>query len=408
MVVLAVETVTRGGSLALLCDGACHAHAGDAARSHGQRLPTDVLALLAAHGRTLHDVDRFAIVAGPGSFTGLRVGMATVQGLALAGRRQVAAVPTLEAMAEAWRLGVAQPAAGPRPQAPEIPEVSGLRLQASEALGARGLGPGADLDQPIVVSCLDGQRGDVFYAAWSHHVECSRVVIGARVGQPDDLIRDLEPHLMGQRAVLVGDGARRYASAFAPLGLSIEEVPMTLAELAARIAARRPDLAAAPLTDSAPAFVISRASAQDDLTDVEGLQRRAFTNPWGAEALRWELAHTDVARLYLMRSPGGALVAYCACWMIFDELHLNSLAVDIEWRRRGLARRLLREVFRDAVAAGGESATLEVRESNAAARALYEGLGFRVEAVRRDYYQGPREDALILWNRSLARSERLC
>jgi ribosomal-protein-alanine N-acetyltransferase len=155
-------------------------------------------------------------------------------------------------------------------------------------------------------------------------------------------------------------------------------------------------------------FVVTRASALDDLTDVEALQRRAFTNPWGPEALRWELQNTDVARLYLMRAPDGTLAAYCACWMIFDELHINSLAVAFELRRRGLARRLLRDVFRDSIADGARSATLEVRQSNAAARALYEGLGFHVEAVRRDYYQEPREDALILWNRSLARPGGLC
>jgi ribosomal-protein-alanine N-acetyltransferase len=155
-------------------------------------------------------------------------------------------------------------------------------------------------------------------------------------------------------------------------------------------------------------FVIARASAQDDLSEVEALQRRAFTNTWGAEALQWELKNTDVARLYLLRSPGGALAGYCACWMVFDELHINSLAVDVPWRRRGLARRLLAEVFRDAVDAGARSATLEVRESNTAARRLYERLGFLVEGVRRDYYQEPREDALVLWNRSLARPERLC
>ena len=155
-------------------------------------------------------------------------------------------------------------------------------------------------------------------------------------------------------------------------------------------------------------FVITRASAIDDLSDVEALQRHSFTNPWGPEAILWELKNTDVARLYLMRAPDGSLAAYCACWMVFDELHINSLAVDVKWRRHGLARWLLREVFRESVAAGAHSATLEVRQSNTAARALYEGLGFRVEAVRRDYYQEPREDALILWNRSLARPEGLC
>jgi len=162
------------------------------------------------------------------------------------------------------------------------------------------------------------------------------------------------------------------------------------------------------VTESVPDFLVTRASPTDDLGDVEALQQRAFTNPWRAEALRWELKNTDVARLYLMRTPDRQLVAYCACWMVFDELHINSVAVDEPWRRRGLASRLLEQVFREAVASGAKSATLEVRRSNMAARLLYERLGFVVEAVRRDYYQGPREDALILWHRTLARSDGLC
>ena len=156
------------------------------------------------------------------------------------------------------------------------------------------------------------------------------------------------------------------------------------------------------MTASAPEFIVTRAAAADDLADVEALQRRAFTNPWRAEALRWELKNTDVARLYLMKTNDRELVAYCACWMVFDELHINSLAVEETLRRRGIARRLLQHVLADARRSGARSATLEVRQSNHAARHLYEGLGFHVEGVRRDYYQDPREDALILWHRDLA------
>lgn len=152
---------------------------------------------------------------------------------------------------------------------------------------------------------------------------------------------------------------------------------------------------------SGPDVVIARAGPED-VRAVEALQRRTFTNPWGPDAIRWELEHTDVARLYVIRTPLGAVIGYCACWLIFDELHINSLAVEATSRRRGLAQRLLKVVFAEAVASGARGATLEVRRSNDAARALYEGLGFRVEAVRRDYYQQPREDALILWHRHLS------
>jgi ribosomal-protein-alanine N-acetyltransferase len=151
----------------------------------------------------------------------------------------------------------------------------------------------------------------------------------------------------------------------------------------------------------APDVSVSRVSPGEDLSEVAALQQRSFTNPWGADAIQWELTNTDVARLYVARTSRGALVGYCACWLIFDELHINSLAVDDAFRRTGIARFLLSAVFRDVVTAGAKAATLEVRRSNEAARRLYEGLGFTVEAVRRDYYQMPREDALILWHRGL-------
>jgi ribosomal-protein-alanine N-acetyltransferase len=146
---------------------------------------------------------------------------------------------------------------------------------------------------------------------------------------------------------------------------------------------------------------IRRLTGAEDLSAVEALQRQTFTNAWGADAIRWELQHTDVARLYVVETGAGELVAFCACWIVFDELHINSFAVSPPWRRRGLATRLLRAVFGEARAAGATSATLEVRASNVAARRLYERLSFTVEGVRRDYYQAPREDALILWNRQL-------
>jgi ribosomal-protein-alanine N-acetyltransferase len=149
------------------------------------------------------------------------------------------------------------------------------------------------------------------------------------------------------------------------------------------------------------AFVIRRVGGDEDLAAIEVLQRQTFTNAWGADAIRWELEHTDVARLYVLQTTAGALVAFCACWIVFDELHINSFAVQPEWRRQGLATRLLREVFREAREAGATAATLEVRASNLPARRLYEQLAFTVEGVRPDYYQAPREDALILWNRRL-------
>ena len=100
MVILALDTTTKAGSCALWRDGALvEQRPGDAARTHAERLPGDLADLLAAHGLTVKDVDLYAVASGPGSFTGLRVGIATIQGLALVHGRKVVAVSALEALA---------------------------------------------------------------------------------------------------------------------------------------------------------------------------------------------------------------------------------------------------------------------------------------------------------------------
>ena len=393
MLVLALDTATRAGSVALVRDGAAHAMAGDGTRTHGERLPAELLDFLAGHGATLNDVTGLAIIAGPGSFTGLRVGIATVQGLAFAANRPVIAVPTLEAFASGW------------------------------------LDSGQRAD--IFAAALDGHRGEVFLAAFdlrgATSFDAARVLIEPLAAPAHTAAAALARAADGRAVTLVGESLDQHLDAFRAACPDVLIAPpaMTLAEAAARLAARHPERAAAPhaikpvyvrRTDAEIArdrnqarpaavdlagFTIERAESTSNLEAVAALQRLTFTNPWGADAMRWELEHTDVARLYLLRAPDGELVGYCACWLVFDELHINSLAIDPAWRRRGLARHLLAAAFEDAAARGATSATLEVRRSNEAARGLYEGLGFRVEGTRRDYYQNPREDGLILWRRGL-------
>lgn len=100
MVVLSLDTTTRTGSVALWRDGVVIAErTGDRTTTHGQRLPRELVDLLAFCGVRLSDVDLFAVAAGPGSFTGLRVGIATIQGLAFATNKPVVGVGTLEALA---------------------------------------------------------------------------------------------------------------------------------------------------------------------------------------------------------------------------------------------------------------------------------------------------------------------
>ncbi len=147
--------------------------------------------------------------------------------------------------------------------------------------------------------------------------------------------------------------------------------------------------------------VIERTTNSADLDAVVALEARSFTNPWTRQSLESVLAESSVTRLYVLRTAEQRVAAFCLCWVIVDELHINTVAVDPPLRRHGLATRLLEQVFAAAAADGAERATLEVRRSNGPAIALYERLGFTVCATRPRYYTNPDEDALILWREGL-------
>jgi ribosomal-protein-alanine N-acetyltransferase len=138
-----------------------------------------------------------------------------------------------------------------------------------------------------------------------------------------------------------------------------------------------------------------------DIDAIVALESESFTNPWSRDTLVWELQNSDVTLVYVLRRDDERIAAFCVCWIIFDELHINTLAVAPADRRQGYATMLLQEVMEDAAEKGAQKATLEVRASNQSALALYEGLGFRVAAKRPGYYTKPQEDALILWRDSL-------
>ena len=144
-------------------------------------------------------------------------------------------------------------------------------------------------------------------------------------------------------------------------------------------------------------MIMDRLTGEDDLDAVVALEAASFTNPWTREMLARELEQPTSARVYVLRLPGVAVAGFCSCWVIGDELHVNTIAVAAERRGHGLGRALMLHVLADVARDGVRRATLEVRRSNIAAQRLYERLGFIVAGVRKRYHTHPEEDALILW-----------
>ena len=139
--------------------------------------------------------------------------------------------------------------------------------------------------------------------------------------------------------------------------------------------------------------LVVRPPTPGDVRELELLERTCFPDPWPGTVLLAEVAAPG--RFHRVAEEDGRIVGYLfAAWQYLD-LHVLKVATEPDLRRRGIATRLMREAERHTRESGGESITLEVRASNAAALALYRSLGFIASGRRRRYY-GDGEDALVM------------
>jgi tRNA threonylcarbamoyladenosine biosynthesis protein TsaB len=168
MLVLALDTTTSSGSCALARDGRVVVEqVNEAPNAHAEHLPGDLMLLLGRAETRLADIDVFAVATGPGSFTGLRIGIATMQGLAFAEGKPLVGVSGFDALA---------------------------RIAGNEA---------------SVAAWVDAWRGDVFAALYENGREVEPPV----VGRPEALLDALRDRGVrpGRPTVFIGDGARQHA-----------------------------------------------------------------------------------------------------------------------------------------------------------------------------------------------------
>ena len=99
-------------------------------------------------------------------------------------------------------------------------------------------------------------------------------------------------------------------------------------------------------------MIVERITGDADLDAVAALEAASFTNPWTREMLERELEQPTAARVYVLRLPDARVAAFCSCWVIGDELHINTIAVDAARRRQGLGRALMQHVLADVAGEG--------------------------------------------------------
>ena len=134
------------------------------------------------------------------------------------------------------------------------------------------------------------------------------------------------------------------------------------------------------------------------LGDIEKIEQNAYPTPWSRTMFASELAKPT--SICLGAFEGTRLVGYIINSRYVDAWHVMNVAVDPDYRRRGIATRMLEELFELTKDDGRRGYTLEVRVSNTGAIDLYERLGFERRGVRRGYYTDNREDALVMWRES--------
>ena len=135
-----------------------------------------------------------------------------------------------------------------------------------------------------------------------------------------------------------------------------------------------------------------------DLSAIERIEREAYPTPWSRSMFAGELAKPSSISLGAYDpNTDGRLIGYMIISRYVDAWHVMNIAVARTYRRRGVATRLLDELFRMTEGDSRRGYTLEVRVSNVTAISLYERAGFRATGIRRGYYTDNREDALIMW-----------
>ena len=340
---------------------------------------------------TLEDIDAIAIAAGPGSFTGLRIGAATVKGLGLALEKPVIPVPTCEALAY------------------NLCGISGLTV-------------------PI----MDARRGQVYTGIYRENAGTGEsagyeIILDQTALSIEELLEKLEE--LGEPVTFLGDGVPvfrtvigekcRVPYTFAP--------PQSALQRAASVAALGEIYARNGRMISADAFApiylrksqgereheaAARERLAEDISSVAEMESEMFTDAWSAEtvsdSLKYPYNHImlissegEIRALAMEENVADSFVVgeeqpKTAGYMIYadpaGEAELHRIAILPEFRRKGLARKLMEKL----ISLEDGSIFLEVRAGNAPAIGLYTAFGFKELDRRKNYYRNPDEDAVVM------------
>lgn len=147
-----------------------------------------------------------------------------------------------------------------------------------------------------------------------------------------------------------------------------------------------------------------RLMAEEDVDSVVNIEQQLFSKPWTKQDFINSMS--DMHNIYVVaENEKQEIIGYCGIWGVLDEGQITNVAVRSEDQGRGIGFEMMTELLRIGENEGLHQFTLEVRASNSKAIALYEKLGFEEEGIRKNFYEKPTEDGIIMWLREAEEME---
>jgi ribosomal-protein-alanine N-acetyltransferase len=151
----------------------------------------------------------------------------------------------------------------------------------------------------------------------------------------------------------------------------------------------------------APIYTLKyRPMKLEDIPRVHEIDVLSFSLPWPEKSFQFELTQnpSTLAIVNELVPPGVMpfIIGFAVVWLLVDEAHIATIAIDPQFRGHGIGKKLLAETLRQSIQRGAIVATLEVREHNYIAQQMYQKFGFEIVGRRLKYYQDNYEDAVLM------------
>lgn len=140
--------------------------------------------------------------------------------------------------------------------------------------------------------------------------------------------------------------------------------------------------------------MIIRKMISEDAAVVAAIEKEVFSLPWSEQSFRD--AALKEANIYLVAELDGEVAGYAGAWGVFGEADITNVCVAPKYRKMGIADKLLNELLDIGRENNIDVFFLEVRESNQPAISLYEKNGFRKISIRKNFYERPVENAIVM------------